>query len=70
MSTPYHYHVGCLKELINKDDKLTECSLLHQLGVEVPNFRKDEEYDKKMGKINAPNKRVSQEVIDNLISPP
>lgn len=57
LQTTYHYYVGCIKELVNKDDKLTECSLLHQLGVEVPNFREDLEYDKRMSKIRSSNKR-------------
>jgi len=50
LSTNYHYYIGCTNELINKDDKLTECAIL-QRGVEVPKFKVDAEYDKKMSRI-------------------
>ena len=58
MLTTYHYYVGCTNDLVNKDDKLTECAAL-QLGVEVPKYRQDPEYDKKMSRIKSNNKRVS-----------
>jgi len=56
LSTHYHYYIGCTNELINKDDKLTECAIL-QRGVEVPKFKIDTEYDKKMSKITAWSKK-------------
>eukprot|EP00088_Acartia_fossae_P002501 TRINITY_DN11014_c0_g1_i1.p1 TRINITY_DN11014_c0_g1~~TRINITY_DN11014_c0_g1_i1.p1 ORF type:complete len:656 (+),score=145.05 TRINITY_DN11014_c0_g1_i1:95-2062(+) len=56
MLTTYHYYVGCTNDLVNKDDKLTECAAL-QLGVEVPKYRQDPEYDKKMSRIKSNNKR-------------
>ena len=47
--TPYHYFVGCRKDVVNKDDKLNEVAAL-QRGVEVPKWREDKEYEKRMGK--------------------
>jgi len=55
LQTPYHYYIGCRNDIVNVDDKLNEVAVL-QRGVEVPKFREDTAYDKKMSKIQSSNK--------------